>query len=454
MKKENKISETMKAIKCELCGSNELVKQDDYFVCQFCGTKYTPEAAKKLIIDLNNPIQIKGINNIEDDLNNVASLIQMGQLHKAEILLEKLSISATNNPNVWVMYAKFSYAKYIEGNNYSNYRKECTHGGGTRSVYNNPKMGFNDRCIRCVEELHKHERFLIKGCPEDTGAIQQIQELIQKVETLSKENQSKAQKVAAELIESFYTVPNAYTYNSTFSWIDKNGTFYTSVKWVNNKPKLIPACLDDLDYEGRHKWPEIYIDAFPFLEAFIAEGENNAKLYSDVVSSLNEKQKISFVKCFIRHIAPSANIPSDLKALNIASINGRTIILRVSYDSDTGATYSNSNFTPEIQIKGNFEQILDSVKAESVKGGCYIATCVYGSYDCPEVWRLRRFRDNQLSKTWCGKTFISTYYAISPTLVKWFGDTAWFKKTWKAVIDRIVIKLKDKGFEDTPYKDK
>ena len=28
----------------------------------------------------------------------------------------------------------------------------------------------------------------------------------------------------------------------------------------------------------------------------------------------------------------------------------------------------------------------------SSSGGCYIATCVYGSYDCPEVWTLRRFR--------------------------------------------------------------
>ncbi len=30
------------------------------------------------------------------------------------------------------------------------------------------------------------------------------------------------------------------------------------------------------------------------------------------------------------------------------------------------------------------------------KNGCYIATCVYGSYDCPEVWTLRRFRDDVL----------------------------------------------------------
>ena len=32
-------------------------------------------------------------------------------------------------------------------------------------------------------------------------------------------------------------------------------------------------------------------------------------------------------------------------------------------------------------------------------GGCYVATCVYGSYDCPQVWTLRRFRDNTLAET-------------------------------------------------------
>ncbi|MDO4989162.1 MAG: hypothetical protein Q4E45_01520 [Eubacteriales bacterium] len=39
----------MAAIMCELCGSNDVVKQGEYFVCQHCGTKYTVEDAKKLI---------------------------------------------------------------------------------------------------------------------------------------------------------------------------------------------------------------------------------------------------------------------------------------------------------------------------------------------------------------------------------------------------------------------
>ena len=38
--------------------------------------------------------------------------------------------------------------------------------------------------------------------------------------------------------------------------------------------------------------------------------------------------------------------------------------------------------------------------------GCYIATAVYGSYDCPEVWTLRRFRDEVLRESVLGRLFI------------------------------------------------
>lgn len=70
-------------------------------------------------------------------------------------------------------------------------------------------------------------------------------------------------------------------------------------------------------------------------------------------------------------------------------------------------------------------------KAEQVSGGCYIATCVYGSYDCPQVWTLRRFRDDVLATTWYERLFIRCYYVISPKLVQLFGKTIWFKKIWK-----------------------
>ena len=100
------------------------------------------------------------------------------------------------------------------------------------------------------------------------------------------------------------------------------------------------------------------------------------------------------------------------------------------------------------------QPVLDFPKSTPTKkNGCYIATCVYGSYDCPQVWTLRRYRDNTLSKTWYGRMFIRIYYAISPTLVKWFGHTNWFKKFWLETLNKIIVKLQSSGVENTAYSD-
>jgi len=86
--------------------------------------------------------------------------------------------------------------------------------------------------------------------------------------------------------------------------------------------------------------------------------------------------------------------------------------------------------------------------------GCYIATALYGSYDCPEVWTLRRFRDYSLDKTIFGRLFIKSYYATSPTLIKWFGKSKLFKSICQNPLDKLVAFLRKKGYRDTPYCDK
>lgn len=57
-------------------------------------------------------------------------------------------------------------------------------------------------------------------------------------------------------------------------------------------------------------------------------------------------------------------------------------------------------------------------------------------------------------ETMLGRGFIRTYYATSPTIVRWFGNTSWFKKMWKGTLDRMVSKLQENGVEDTPYQDR
>lgn len=86
--------------------------------------------------------------------------------------------------------------------------------------------------------------------------------------------------------------------------------------------------------------------------------------------------------------------------------------------------------------------------------GCYIATAVYGAYDCPEVWTLRRFRDFYLGKTWYGRFFIKIYYTVSPQLVILFGHTRLFQLFWKKRLDKLVKKLNCQGVSDAPYVDR
>ena len=88
------------------------------------------------------------------------------------------------------------------------------------------------------------------------------------------------------------------------------------------------------------------------------------------------------------------------------------------------------------------------------KGACYVATAVYGSYDCPQVWVLRRFRDEVLLPMCFGRLFVKTYYAISPTLLKHFGNNIIFKTFCITILDLFIKHLKTKGFSDKPYDDK
>ena len=117
---------------------------------------------------------------------------------------------------------------------------------------------------------------------------------------------------------------------------------------------------------------------------------------------------------------------------------------------------NNSSKPYHITMKNTLlpDEMTEEEKRKAEKSGCYVATAVYGSYDCPQVWTLRRYRDYTLAETWYGRLFIKTYYAISPTLVKWFGHTNWFKKMWKGKLDRMVQNLNAQGVEDTPYEDR
>ncbi len=64
----------MQAIKCEVCGSNDILKQDGVFICQKCGCKYSLEDVRKLMVEESNDTA----NNISYSDDNLEQLKMLG----------------------------------------------------------------------------------------------------------------------------------------------------------------------------------------------------------------------------------------------------------------------------------------------------------------------------------------------------------------------------------------
>lgn len=151
----------------------------------------------------------------------------------------------------------------------------------------------------------------------------------------------------------------------------------------------------------------------------------------------------------------NAYVNIDGSKQSICVDNPRTVKLQELKDTYSKIHALDPDFqSPFLPSEVGYRMSSSSSSSGTSSGGCYVATAVYGSYDCPEVWTLRRYRDNTLAESWYGRAFIHIYYAVSPLLVKWFGDTDWFRNMWRPKLDKMVRKLNNEGISGAPYQDR
>lgn len=180
----------------------------------------------------------------------------------------------------------------------------------------------------------------------------------------------------------------------------------------------------------------------PSEECLVAAKSKQSELFSQ-----RRKSDIERAKSQYRYWKGNTHKPQA--AEQIAYYRNKLISLGI----DIVAFENEFKAKPQPQpIKSTFTQEYNN--ASPKKSGCYIATCVYGSYDCPQVWMLRRYRDYSLATNTFGRAFIKVYYAISPTLVRVFGKSKVVKKIWKFFTDKLVNRLHKNGVKDTLYHDK
>lgn len=356
----------MKAIVCEMCKSNDIVKQDGLYVCQNCGTKYTPDEATKLMVDISgSTVKI----DTSDEIENLYTLARNArQENNAANAAKYYDMILLKKPNDWEAYFYSTYSK----------ASDCKIG---------EMISYAQAVQNCfgtmVSQIGQDESIPFAARPE--------------VFTVT-------------VLECISLYKN-FHYNAIHIYDEASSKDVYKGDLFDREEAFMVACGN------------IGNIAESVYEFYTGEGLECNNLKNAMLSSW--KTAISFIEDL------STRFPT-VNAYNII----QTYVDRVrKYETF---------YTSSIKEPSQTQQ----------SGGCYIATCVYGSYDCPQVWTLRRFRDYTLDKTWYGRLFIKCYYAISPSLVSVFGETKTFRRFWKKHLDNLILKLKDNGVEDTYYEDK
>lgn len=413
----------MKALTCEMCGSTNLIKEDGVFVCQSCGTKYSVEEARKMMVE--GTVSVRGTVTVD----NTGSI-------------ENYLVMASNAAQA---------SNYVEAESY---------------------------CNKIIEINPKHSRaWQLKGTAagwQSTLANNRIEESMNCFNNaLEYANGKEAEEIKSAIANDAYSlsvaiVRLACNHFSEFPANDTNDTVRTNADWVQlGMSHIVETCGGSREELNKHVASIVIETAFDIYQtlrtAYINEshpseyewkryregGDGCLWLLRDILywNVITSEDKINYYKKMI-------NMQQELANSCSWTYSDGGYVVEYTLTDDAKKFRIDEIMDWHNRIKElDPTYIIPSRPTPATPGGCYIATAVYGSYDCPELWTLRRFRDFTLSETWYGRAFIKTYYAISPTLVKWFGQSAWFKNLLHKPLNSLVNKLQQKGVENTPYND-
>lgn len=380
----------MKQLTCEMCGSVDLVKQDGLYICQSCKTKYTVEEAKKMMIE--GPVEVHGTVRI-DNTGELEKLYQAArnarEASDATTAIMHYENISSKDPNSWEALFYLTVLK-------------------TENIKNGE---IGSSALKVANSLDRVIQLISENVDDD-----------EKKQSALEEVYKKSEEVGVMLFLS----------SEAFCKSLKKGNGMMALTGIGG---LITSATSSSNANHEHQIRCSYV-----ANISSTFGDSVEK-YFDMDNGMYRKFAIDGWKGYL-----STN---DLyKAEHKTNL----------FVDDFLKKYVDKikKYIPNYEYTGYGNMFTASSKPgepSKSSGGCYVATCVYGSYDCPEVWTLRRFRDYTLSATWYGRAFIKVYYAISPKLVKAFGNCKWFKNMWRGKLDKMVMNLRKKGFEDTPYND-
>lgn len=408
----------MKQLICEMCGSTDLVKDNGIFVCQACGAKYSVEEAKKMMID--GTVDVKGTVKIDktaeiENLYNLAErVLSTSDINKASEYTDKILEIDPNNYLGWKLKTKIEF--YIASLKQSS----------IQTAIKCAQMAYS-----CASEKEKEDLKTFVSIMTAVVANSYISNALNSEDDVDFMNVSDL--IVDKYFDSFKNVTISFLkdfYDASAVQQFMDGYVDSIIQLTGDINKKRPCVMS---------W-NFNIEILKYLLS-IASKERKVNIYNFIC--------LTFILIIDQRL--DDNSATDLNKYvsdlfkYIEQAEKQDIVLDKKIKDYISEKKLSKPSTQNTGIQHN---------STETKKGCYVATCVYGSYDCPEVWTLRRYRDYKLSETWYGRIFIKIYYTISPTIIEWFGDTKIFNRFWKKKLNKIVKILNNQGFENTEYNDK
>lgn len=215
--------------------------------------------------------------------------------------------------------------------------------------------------------------------------------------------------------------------------------------------------IDESDCEGILLTAKIkgYVD-----EGIINEPYEVKKTYRKLKDLPNDTQTNSRKMNVHGFNVPERQAELIKPPMNISKPNNRINLMNAPSPSSTGITIRREENTSEdpltnpymeTVVDNNYKEVFKKAKEKAdweklaeKKEGCFIATAVYGSYDCSEVLYLRRIRDDVLYKSIGGRLFIKFYYFWSPFAAHLISKNGFVIRIFRKAIDALILYLKKK----------
>ena len=404
----------MQALKCELCGSNEIIKNDGLFVCQHCGTKYSPAEAKKIMVE--GTIKINNIDSINNCLELAEHAVLSHNFKEAELYCNKVLEMQSTIPKAWLIKGIAT---------------------GWQTDLSNIRIR---EALLCFDKAIEYSSDNLRVQTKETARKQMNNFMEAILEALSKAYINNPSKdIASTFIKTAELLNILYKQMAEIHGVEIENISQKIEKTVivSVDKAYDTTMLYDYNEHGKKHPNKADYDRFRYRIYY-------ARVLLDTVFSFCDDKDLK-----------ESNLKTKFKIVNYEyGIQSHTIrngewVVEYSLTDERKQEIRNEAWELVAQIK-KYDPSFEPPKG----GGCYIATAIYGSYDCPQVWILRRFRDRYLLKSNFGTLFVKVYYFISPKLVKKFGKSHWFNRICSLPINYLVRTLRANGVSGAPYSDR